>query len=555
MLRSLELENFKAFGERARIQFAPITLIFGENSAGKSSILQVLNLLKQTRESREADVPLLLRGGNEIVNLGSFQEMLFDHDLKRTLSVRIEAAVDRRSPFRSLYRKNKIAIEFSFKRSSTQPEVLLEQIGIYGMGSPECIAKFQPLSPLEKSNEFSRRVGFYGNRFLHTPRSFSSSKITSLKCVELTEETEYWEQEFKWCKNNEEQICSRLEERKAHLEQSLEHQDDEGIEDDEQEYSNEESNRLQRNLDLLNADLKFFLSGFDLESYISKRQQEEMDRIMDVQGFLPIQIRSRERNTIITRVRSLLNQQSDDIVFNVSEFVMLAGRALERVLEVLFPMGPFRSPPERWYIFRGTTPQDVGYRGNLLPDLLFRNSKLVEETNEWLKQLDIGYALTVKPIGTDSGDLFEVRLIDTCRKEKVNEDNVNVALPDVGFGISQLLPFVVQSLVSKGQIISIEQPEVHVHPRLQADLGDLLVEAIKPKRGNQFIIETHSEHLVLRLQRRVYEKKIKPEDVSVIYVSRGPEGAEAQRLRLDEEGDFIDEWPDGFFPERLRELR
>lgn len=552
MLHALELENFKAFGERGRIPFAPITLIFGENSAGKSTILQSLNLLKQTRESREADVPLLLRGGNEIVDLGSFQELLFDHDLKRALSVRVEVAVDRRNPFRSSYRKNKITIEFSFKRSPTQREVLLEQIGIYGMGSSECIAKFQPLGPLEKSSEFSRRVGFYGNRLLHTSRSFSSSKITSLKCVDLTKETEYWEQEFKWCKNNEGQIRSRLEERKSHLERSLERQVDEDMEDDEQEYSNEESDRLQRGIDVLSADLKFFFSNFDLESYIFKRQQEEMDTVMDVQGFLPIQTRSRERNTIITRARSLFNQQSDDIVFNVQEFVMLASRALERVLEALFPMGPFRRPPERWYIFRGTTPQDVGYRGELLPDLLLRRHGLIEETNKWLNQLEIGYKLKVESVGDRSRDLFEVRLIDTRREGK---KDIDVALPDVGFGISQLLPFVVQSLVSKGQIISIEQPEVHVHPRLQADLGDLLVEAIKPKRGNQFIIETHSEHLVLRLQRRIYEKKIKPEDVSVIYVSRGPEGAEARRLHLDEEGDFIDEWPDGFFPERLRELR
>ena len=213
-------------------------------------------------------------------------------------------------------------------------------------------------------------------------------------------------------------------------------------------------------------------------------------------------------------------------------------------------MGPFRRPPERWYIFRGTSPQDVGYRGNLLPDLLFRRPELVEDTNEWLQRLDIGYELAVKSVGSDSGDLFEVRLRDTRR-----EGSVNVALPDVGFGISQLLPFVVQSLVSEKQIISIEQPEVHVHPKLQADLGDLLAEAIKEPRQNQFIIETHSEHLILRLQRLVYEEKIKPEDISVIYVSRGPDGAESQRLHIDEEGDFIDEWPNGFFPERLRELR
>ena len=284
------------------------------------------------------------------------------------------------------------------------------------MESSECIAKFQPLGTLEKPGGFSRRVGFYGNRFFDTSRSFSSSRITSLKCVDLTEETEYWEQEFKWCKDNEEQICSRLEEKTAHLDQLLERQADEEIEDGEQEYSNEESNRLQKNIDILSGDLKFFLSDFDLEAYISKRQQEEMDTIMDVQGFLPIQIRYRERSTIITRVRSLLDRQSDpldrqsdpldrqsdNIVFNVTEFVMLAGRALEKVLEVLFPMGPFWRPPERWYIFRGTTPQDVGYRGNLLPDLLFRNSKLVKEADKWLKQLEIGYKLKVESVGDRS---------------------------------------------------------------------------------------------------------------------------------------------------------
>jgi predicted ATPase len=132
---------------------------------------------------------------------------------------------------------------------------------------------------------------------------------------------------------------------------------------------------------------------------------------------------------------------------------------------------------------------------------------------------------------------------------------VEVALSDVGFGISQILPFVVQSLAASDQIISIEQPEVHIHPRLQADLGDLLIEAIKEPRQNQFLIETHSEHLALRLQRRVREKKLSPDQISIVYVSRGPNGATVQPLRLDEEGDFIDDFPGGFFPERLRELR
>ena len=229
---------------------------------------------------------------------------------------------------------------------------------------------------------------------------------------------------------------------------------------------------------------------------------------------------------------------------------VFAGRVVEQALGALFPLGPFRKPPSRWYIFTGTTPQDVGYEGHLLPDLLFRQRNLRENTNEWLRKLDIGYEIKIRHLGDRSSDLFELRLVDTRRKSPVE-----VGLSDVGFGISQILPLVVQSLAATDQIISVEQPEVHIHPRLQADFGDLLIEAIKEPRRNQFIIETHSEHLALRLQKRVREKTISPTDISVVYVSRGPNGATVQPLRLDEEGDFMDDFPGGFFPERLRELR
>ena len=165
------------------------------------------------------------------------------------------------------------------------------------------------------------------------------------------------------------------------------------------------------------------------------------------------------------------------------------GVRLSRPLGSLFPLGPFRKPPSRWYIFTGTTPHDVGYQGHLLPDLLFRHNDLRRNTNEWLKTLDIGYEIKLHHLGERSSDLFELRLLDTRRKSPVE-----IGLSDVGFGISQILPLVVQSLAASDQIISVEQPEVHIHPRLQADLGDLLIEATKEPRRNQFIIETHSEH-------------------------------------------------------------
>ena len=544
MLQSLELENFKAFGERAHIQFAPITLIFGENSAGKSTILQALYLLKQTLESRETGALLLPRTENGIVDLGSFQEMLFEHDLERMLSIRIETKIPINSTPQFLHKGNAIAIEFHFKRPSLEAEVLLDEIIIYDCESSKCIAKFQPSDRTIEPEEFlRRRVGFFRN-----PRGLPPSKLVEAKCVWVTKESEYWEPEFEWCKENTEKILNYLHDEKSDLEERLKRQTDE------REPSNKRPREVTRNLqneiDSISADIKLFSDGFDLEDYISSRHGREMGTILGIQGFLPVGIISRKRTPWLTEFQMLLRRRPEKTIFDITQLAILTSSALDRTLEALFPISPFRRPPERLYIFRGTSPQDVGYRGDLLPDLLFRDHELVNETNKWLKKLEIGYKLEMKSVGDRSRDLFEVRLIDTHGRK-----GVDVALPDVGFGVSQLLPFIVQSLVSEGRIISIEQPEVHVHPKLQADLGDLLAEAIKESRRNRFIIETHSEHLILRLQRLVRKRVLNPEDVSVIYVSRHPEGAKAEQLRLDEDGDFIDEWPKGFFLERLRELR
>ena len=109
----------------------------------------------------------------------------------------------------------------------------------------------------------------------------------------------------------------------------------------------------------------------------------------------------------------------------------------------------------------------------------------------------------------------------------------------------------------KEQIITIEQPEVHVHPRLQADIADLLIDSIQEPRKHQFIVETHSEHLILRLLRRIRETHrgclpdghpgLRPEDVSVIYVQRTDSGSQARKIDIDLNGEFVQPWPDDFF--------
>ena len=139
-----------------------------------------------------------------------------------------------------------------------------------------------------------------------------------------------------------------------------------------------------------------------------------------------------------------------------------------------------------------------------------------------------------------------------------------VTLPDVGFGVNQVLPIIVEGvdLLSdkSDKILCVEQPEIHIHPRLQAHLADLMIETTRGEvtRGEgykQWIVETHSELLILRLQRRIKEGNINSRDVSVLYVRpQGSDGSTIQQLRLDESGDFIDHWPDGFFDEGFNEL-
>jgi len=160
-------------------------------------------------------------------------------------------------------------------------------------------------------------------------------------------------------------------------------------------------------------------------------------------------------------------------------------------------------------------------------------------------------------------------LVDLGIKDLLH--GVTVSFQDVGVGVSQIAPILVHSVANRQKRIAIEQPEIHIHPRLQAELGDVFIESALGGNQNTFLLETHSEHLILRILRRIRETTrgkmndwpeelraacpdgIKPEDVAVLYVEPGEDGAKVRELRIDEQGRFIDEWPNGFFEERFNE--
>lgn len=225
-------------------------------------------------------------------------------------------------------------------------------------------------------------------------------------------------------------------------------------------------------------------------------------------------------------------------------------------INALTYLGPLMSYPERLYTVSPGFRHSTGIRGEYTPHILYYHDEVIERVNEWFCRLQIPYTVKAIPLGEVEliGERIAITLIDKL-------SGTPVTLPDVGFGINQLLPIIIEG-VSSGRltrgcpIICVEQPEIHLHPRLQAEIAELMIDTACGENHKQWIVETHSEMLIRRVQRRIKEKKLDPSDVSVIYVDpdEDGDGSIIEILELDERGKFIDEWPNGFFDEGIKEL-
>ena len=231
-------------------------------------------------------------------------------------------------------------------------------------------------------------------------------------------------------------------------------------------------------------------------------------------------------------------------------------------------LGPLRAHPRRLYAGTAEWNESVGQNGENLAAALVHAPRLLRQLNKVLPFFGFPYEISVLPVGNDRfGSEFRVLLRDL-------KTNTETLLGDTGFGVSQAMPILAQGVLSalSGEqvpwvrLVGVEQPEIHLHPRLQAQMADFfswtagvdkanpLSTGKKKASGVQWVIETHSEALILRLQRRIREGRLRREDVSVLFVSPSGEGSRISELRMNSAGDFIDEWPGGFFAERIDEI-
>jgi predicted ATPase len=142
--------------------------------------------------------------------------------------------------------------------------------------------------------------------------------------------------------------------------------------------------------------------------------------------------------------------------------------------------------------------------------------------------------------------------------------NTPVTHRDVGIGISQVLPVLVHAYADRGQIVAIEQPEIHLHAELQAEMGDVFIQSALGENQNTFLLETHSEHLILRIMRRIRETRdgklpqgfprVTEKDVSILFVQPDGPRSIVREMPLNERGELVKTWPGGFFEESYREL-
>ena len=185
-----------------------------------------------------------------------------------------------------------------------------------------------------------------------------------------------------------------------------------------------------------------------------------------------------------------------------------------------------------------------------LASRLISQPRLVDSVNNYLQQVGLPYSLEIRAV---SNSVFPITYHAFYLRDIRNQ--VLLGIQDVGFGVGQFVPVAAELGASTGGLLLLEQPELHLHPKMQAELGQLLASAVQQREGFQIIAETHSEHVVLRLMRLVREGKLAHDLVQILYVDQDEEGkSSAIELPLNQWGEFQRDWPNGFFDERLNEL-
>jgi predicted ATPase len=226
---------------------------------------------------------------------------------------------------------------------------------------------------------------------------------------------------------------------------------------------------------------------------------------------------------------------------------MVAGNLIEIIFKNIHHIGPSREEPERIYPATGASPSEVGQWGEGSVNILLLKKDIREKVREWLKNFEISLDFDLEELRGKSGgsNIYKMMLIDPNTKTEVS-------LADVGFGASQILPIIVEGFnAPKNALLMIEEPEIHLHPRAQGTMGDLLVDIAKFNE-KKLIVETHCDLLIRRVCKNILQGNIDHTNVVIYYFEPTESGTEIKTITINKNGQF-ENFPDGFFEESFEE--
>ena len=457
MLDRLKVSNFKAWKE-LDLDFGLVTGLFGTNSSGKSSILQFLLLLKQTKNATDRGLVVDFGGPAELVNMGGYRDVVH---------------------------KQEERLYIDWTMSWTLPERL--------------------------TVSYQKDVSL---------KSLTANELQLRCCIGMKESNlvvRYMNYEF------------------ANQVFSIE---------PESEGSN-----------------KFFLQ-------LRRKGEQRTTNDTRAERFGPLQ-QPVKTHLFPDEARTLFRQTS------LGDFES----KYEALMDRIFYLGPLREHPQREYRWSGASPTDVGARGERSVDAILaatsrretrrvsrppvtrhQDRRVSPEARRriripmWpfqaviahkLQELGLIHSFTIREIAPGS-NLYHALV-------RANEHSPETMLTDVGFGVSQVLPaLVLLYYVPSGSIVLMEQPEIHLHPSVQSGLADVMLD-VANQRKIQIIVESHSEHLLRRMQRRAAEGRVNSSNMKLYFVGNDDGSARLNDLRLNEYGQ-IENWPNHFFGDEMGEI-
>jgi predicted ATPase len=439
MLSALRFTNFKSWAV-ADLDCGRITGLFGTNSSGKTSVIQFLLLMKQTKDATDRRVSLELNG--DLVKLGTVKDAIHRHD--ETRSIEIDLTFDLES-------------ELSLANPSEKRMSAVARASRLGLGAEIGVHQHAPLA---------RKIAYtLGDmRFSLVPRKPESPEF-DLRATPI----ESGKSDFRFVRT---------------------------------------------------TGRAWQLPG-PIKSYA-----------------FPDQART---------------------YFQNAGFLADLETAYEAAIDKIYYLGPLREFPQRDYLWARSRPTDVGRRGEKAIDAILAATDSNEKRNlkqkgrlwpfqemiaYWLREMGLIQEFRVEEI-SEGSNRWQTRV-------KTSAGATEVLLTDVGFGVSQVLPVVtLLQYVPEGSTVILEQPEIHLHPLAQAGLADVIIQAAERRRV-QVILESHSEHLLLRLQRRIAEQEISADNVK-LYFCDAPKGVSTlTELEVDMFGN-IRNWPEKFMGDAFTE--